>query len=248
MPLVDPLLAHCGRARGRVTSALTRLERGGSAVVVVTGPPGHGQHALLHWAADAAERRGLQVLTARATPAAATVPHALTGALLASRTTAADGLGAPMPVPGGGADQPMPVRGEGWDEPMPLPGNGRDESLSAPGGGPDELLAAALHARPTLVVVEDARHADPDSARLLAALADRPRGPVVVLMSTHGTPPRLPGALARMGGGGGATELVLPAVDERGAGAVGARRCGGAPADHPVAQGAAEGPRGTPPV
>ncbi|MDT0447744.1 AAA family ATPase [Streptomyces hesseae] len=213
MPLVDPLLAHYGRARGRLTSALTRLERGGSAVVVVTGPPGHGRHALLRWAADAAERRGLQVLTARATPAATTVPHALTGALLESRTTTADG---------------------------------RDEPLQALADGPGELLAAAVRARPTLVVVEDVHRADPDSARLLAALADRPRGPVVLLMSTYGTPPRLSAALARMGGG--ATELVLPAVDERGAAAMAAAVCGGTPADDRFARAAAEATGGNPAI
>ncbi|MFD8996611.1 AAA family ATPase, partial [Streptomyces abikoensis] len=181
MPLVDPLLAHCGRARGRLTSALTRLERGGSTAVVVTGPPGHGQHVLLRWAAEAAEARGLQVLTARATPAAATIPHALTSALLASGTAA-------------------PAR-------VTLP--------PAPGEITD-ALSAVLHARPTLLVVEDVFRADPESARLLAALVSRQQGatPLLLLMGTHGTPPRLPGALARVGSGGGGTVLVLPAVDE----------------------------------
>ncbi|MCC3779509.1 AAA family ATPase, partial [Streptomyces sp. UNOB3_S3] len=326
MPLVDPLLAHCGRARGRLTSALTRLERGGSAVVVVTGPPGHGQHALLRWAASAAEARGLQVLTARATAAAATAPHALTTGLLASRTTP-DGRDEPVPVPGEeryeplaapgdspdtmpvvpgeGVDElspahgegryglpsapgdgpggPLPVPGEGTDRLLsasgrgryglpPVPGEGRGESLptpapdrggpgAAPGAEPAALLAA-LYARPTLLVVEDVLRADPDSARLLAALAEQPQGatPLVLLMSTHGTPPRLPDALARMGvrlpdalartvGGGGATALVLPPVDERGAAAMAAAVCGGGtPADDRFAQAAVEATGGNPAI
>ncbi|MEU1824689.1 LuxR family transcriptional regulator [Streptomyces abikoensis] len=211
MPLVDPLLAHCGRARGRLTSALTRLEQGGSAAVVVTGPPGHGQHALLRWAATAAEARGLQALTARATEPAATIPHALTSALLASRVAA--------PAP-------------------------------APGDGPDALLAA-LHARPTLLAVEDAFRADPESARLLAALVGRQQGaaPLLLLMSTHGTPPRLPDVLARMGSGAGVTELVLPAVDEHGAAAMAAAICGTDPSvDERFARAAAEAAGGNPAI
>ncbi|WP_240667180.1 AAA family ATPase [Streptomyces luteoverticillatus] len=211
MPLVDPLLAHCGRARGRLTSALTRLEQGGSAAVVVTGPPGHGQHALLRWAATAAEARGLQALTARATEPAATIPHALTSALLASRVAA--------PAP-------------------------------APGDGPDALLAA-LHARPTLLAVEDAFRADPESARLLAALVGRQQGaaPLLLLMSTHGTPPRLPEVLARMGSGAGVTELVLPAVDEHGAATMAAAICGTDPSvDERFARAAAEAAGGNPAI
>lgn len=228
MPLVDPLLAHCGRARGRLTSALTRLERGGSTAVVVTGLPGHGQHALLRWAAEAAEARDLQVLTARATPAAATIPHALTSALLASGTA-------------------VPARAA-------LPqasGEGRNALAPAPGGITD-ALSAVLHAGPTLLVVEDVFRADPESARLLAALGSRPRGaaPLVLLMGTHGTPPRLPDALARTTRTtGGAVTLVLPAVDEHGAAAMAAAICGTAPAvDERFARAAAEAAGGNPAV
>ncbi|MHA7960956.1 AAA family ATPase [Streptomyces sp. L500] len=317
MPSVDPLLTHCGRARGRLTSALTRLERGGSTVVVVTGPPGHGQHALLRWAAEAAEARGLQVLTARATPAAATIPHALTAALLASGTAAparvalpaasgggpdalptafgkggaeqslafgsgrdelrsasGGGRGGLLTAPGEGRDVLPSVSGdgrvelpsapgEGWSEPPSASGGGRDELRSAsgdsrdalpsaPGGIPD-ALSAVLHARPTLLVVEDVFRADPESARLLAALVGRPRGaaPLVLLMGTHGTPPRLPGALARTGSGigGGVTEVVLPAVDEHGAAAMAGAICGTAPAvDERFARAAAEAAGGNPAV
>jgi DNA-binding CsgD family transcriptional regulator/tetratricopeptide (TPR) repeat protein len=65
----DLLLLERQREQAVLSSVLAGLRSARPGVVHIAGRPGHGQGALLRWAARLAKDRGFRVLTARATPA-----------------------------------------------------------------------------------------------------------------------------------------------------------------------------------
>ncbi|MFI5758526.1 AAA family ATPase [Streptomyces sp. NPDC051569] len=146
-----------------LTSVLAGLRGGSAAVVSVTGAPGHGQNALLRWAARLARDSGLRVLRARGALSERDVPHGVT----AQFKTSLDG----------------PARG-----PLRTPTGGRRPDGPA-GFDTFDTLSHQARAVPILLVVEDAQWLDPASTVWLRTLARRltPDTPVAVMASGGGT-------------------------------------------------------------
>ncbi|MFD5030347.1 AAA family ATPase [Streptomyces sp. NPDC058405] len=139
-----------------LASVLAGLSGGRAAFVTLTGRAGHGQNALLRWAARLARDSGLRVLRARATPAERELRYGVIVQLM----TPADG-------PACALLQTL-----------------MEHQPSDPPPGIDELLRFARDV-PTVLVIEDTQWLDPASLNWLSSLVRRltPDLPVAVLAS-----------------------------------------------------------------
>ncbi|QXE38603.1 AAA family ATPase [Streptomyces sp. GMY02] len=204
-----PLLERASEQK-TLQSMLAELCGGRGAVVTLGGKPGHGQNALLGWAARLAHETGLRVLRAQATPAERELPYgailqlmtALYGSAPAGGLAALDG-----PAPGDEAAPPdadappggrtpengcappgaeSPPGGPTPQGPETPPG-GHPSAGPRPAPGLDGLLRAARTV-PTLVVVEDTQWLDRASLNWLETLVRRltPDTPLALMASGSG--------------------------------------------------------------
>ncbi|AQS71373.1 AAA family ATPase [Streptomyces pactum] len=186
MPLAELSLLERDREQAVLSAVIGELCSARPAVVMVTGEPGLGQNDLLRWAARHAARRGVRVLTARATPAEHDLRYGVVGQLLAHDEQFA-------------SQQPSLLLQQ--HRPGRYPGLTR--------------LLTTSRDHPTLLVVENVHRLDPDSQRWLEALVRRlPRVPVALVTSSTGTAGISPEWCASSPVTGMATtvELALPAL------------------------------------
>ncbi|MER7970880.1 AAA family ATPase [Streptomyces sp. NPDC005840] len=157
MPSPEFPLLERDREQAVLSAMIGELGSARPSVVTVTGEPGLGQNALLHWATARAEQAGLRVLTARATPAEDQLRYGVVAQLLT------------------GEDRDLAPR-------LFLAQDQSGGGLPGLGG----LLTAARD-RPTLLVVQDVQWLDVASLRWLEALVRRlPRVPLALLASSTG--------------------------------------------------------------
>ncbi|MCY0960402.1 LuxR family transcriptional regulator [Streptomyces sp. H27-H5] len=152
---------------------LEDLRAGRPALVEVYGPPGIGRSALLHRAAALAERAGIPVAAAQASPEEAGLPYGVAAQLHAQLLPAiapADHTVPRTPPHPGDVRAGDARAGEAW--------TCRPADLCA-------VFLAAARSRPLLLVVDDTQWADPQSLRWLQALARRLAGAPLMLLTSR---------------------------------------------------------------